>query len=201
MYSLYSTSHENPVSDKIYRREFPCDLFKMKLNIATDETKKFALETERDAHLLAADMAYNEKFDKNTSITDKKIKCLSFDLQQCLPTPALQSSVAFYKRQLWTFNLTIHDNGTGMSTHHVWHEGISGRGANQIASCLFLYLKELPEEVSEVILYSDTCGGQNKNTHVAAMFTYLLSVKPSIKLINLWYLVIHIWRWTWTMQL
>lgn len=200
MYSLYSESHENPVSDKIYRKKFhklnlsfkkpkvdtchTCDLFKMKLNIATDEITKLALEKERDSHLLAADMAYKEKqCDKNIAMTNNKIKCLTFDLQQCLPTPALQSSVAFYKRQLWTFNLTIHDNATGMSTHHMWHEGISGRGANQIASCLFAYLREQPEEISEVILYSDTCGGQNKNTHVAAMFTYLLTIKPSMKLI------------------
>ncbi|CAG4964256.1 unnamed protein product [Parnassius apollo] len=103
MYSLYSTSHENPISDKIYRSEFhklnlsfkkpkvdtchTCDLFKMKLNIATDETKKSALETERDAHLLAADMAYNEKkSDKNTAVTDKKsCVCLLTYNNACQP--------------------------------------------------------------------------------------------------------------------
>jgi hypothetical protein len=201
MYSLYATLHQKPVSDKVYRKEFHrlnlrfkkpkvdtchnCDLFKMKINVAADENTKLNIQTERDSHLLAADMAYKEKqIDKQTAAINKEMRCLSFDLQQCLPTPALQSSVVFYKRQLWTFNLTIHDNATGTSTHYMWHEGISGRGANQIASCLFIHLQNLPEDVSEVILYSDTCGGQNKNTHVAAMLSYLLSIKTSIKYLH-----------------
>lgn len=42
----------------------------------------------------------------------------------------------------------------------------------------------LPDEVTELTYYSDTCGGQNKNTHVAAMFFCALKARPNIKIIN-----------------
>jgi hypothetical protein len=52
----------------------------------------------------------------------------------------------------------------------MWHEALASRGENEIASCLYRHLKGLPQIVKEATFYSDTCGGQNKNSHVAAMF-------------------------------
>nr|CAH7765855.1 unnamed protein product [Callosobruchus chinensis] len=52
----------------------------------------------------------------------------------------------------------------------MWHEAAGGRGGNQIGTCLFLELIHFHSNVKYVILYSDTCGGQNRNSHVAAMF-------------------------------
>lgn len=47
----------------------------------------------------------------------------------------------------------------------------------------------MQETVKTEILYSDTCEGQNKNLHVACMFTYLLQVKPSLTEIHQKFLV------------
>nr|CAH7749869.1 unnamed protein product [Callosobruchus chinensis] len=52
----------------------------------------------------------------------------------------------------------------------MWHEAAGGRGGNQMGTCLFLELIHFHSNVKYVILYSDTCGGQNRNLHVAAMF-------------------------------
>ncbi|KAJ8884205.1 hypothetical protein PR048_016062 [Dryococelus australis] len=41
------------------------------------------------------------------------------------------------------------------------------RGGNQITTCIRKDLVSLPSDVRQVTLYSDTCGGQNKNSHVA----------------------------------
>lgn len=51
---------------------------------------------------------------------------------------------------------------------------MSARGANQIASCLYRVLLALPPSIKNVTLYSDTCGGQNKNSHMVAMFLVLM---------------------------
>ncbi|KAJ8868110.1 hypothetical protein PR048_031919 [Dryococelus australis] len=63
---------------------------------------------------------------------DPSKRCLTFDLQQCLPTPCL----AFHKRQLWTFNLAVYDT-SGNSVNYMWHEGLTGRGAmKKLFACI-----------------------------------------------------------------
>lgn len=66
----------------------------------------------------------------------------------------------------------------------MWDETISGRGANQIVSCLWHFLWNLPSEVKSVTFYSDTCGVQNKNNIVTMMFMFLLHQHPTLETIN-----------------
>lgn len=44
---------------------------------------------------------------------------------------------------------------------------------------LFIY-----PQVSHITLYSDTCGGQNKNTHLVAMFMAVLKNHPTLKTVD-----------------
>ncbi|KAE9528764.1 hypothetical protein AGLY_012339 [Aphis glycines] len=192
MYELYKHTIDGPASRVIYEREFhKLKLVFKKPKEINDEENLLASKNGLNLHQAAADLAYSTK--ANDKVIAKNVstkKCYSFDLQQCLPTPFLQSSVVFYKRQLWTFNLTIHDNCTGKSYNYMWHEGIAGRGANEIASCLYYHLKHnIQPNESEITFYSDTCGGQNKNTHVSAMFIKAIQELPNIKIINHTFLV------------
>ncbi|KAJ8885288.1 hypothetical protein PR048_011485 [Dryococelus australis] len=43
------------------------------------------------------------------------------------------------------------------------------RGANEIASCVCRAILNLPEEIKHIVLYSDSCLGQNKNTPCLAI--------------------------------
>lgn len=97
-------------------------------------------------HHKLAQNAYDAKdFDKKFSKeSNGSVVTLTFDLQQCLPTPNLQSGVVFYKRLLWTYDLTIFDCNDNQAHCYMWAEPEGGRGGNQIASCVSKHLKSLP---------------------------------------------------------
>lgn len=126
-----------------------------------------ALKTEQSDHHHQAKQAFESKQnDKQKASADKNLKVFSFDLQQCLLTPFLRSTVSFYKREFCTYNLTVHDCSTNESFCYMWHEALAKRDGNEIASCLFQLLQSLPLSVNHVIFYWDCCPGQNKNYFV-----------------------------------
>ena len=124
LYEEYTKQYPHePVSRRIYESLFhdmklsikkpktdtcqTCDKLTLQLNASEDKTD---IKRQLDEHHYLADQAYRAKSqDKNSSKDDPEKKTIAFDLQQCLPTPMVQNSLAFYKRPLWTCNLTVHD--------------------------------------------------------------------------------------------
>lgn len=43
---------------------------------------------------------------------------------------------------------------------------------------LYIYLKSLPDTIKHVSLYSDSCGGQNRNRLLAALLLYAVRQLP-----------------------
>lgn len=108
---------------------------------------------------------------------------LAFYLQQGLSAPHLSTNIAYYKRMLSTYNLTIRDSTSESVTEcFMWYEAVGGRGSDQIASCLYKKLRRIPDYVSHVTTYSDTTGRQNRNNNMASMFSLIIKQKPTIKL-------------------
>lgn len=201
MYELYCENRNKCVSLFVYQPEFHklglkfkkpnvdtchnCDVVKLKIEVADTEIKKKRLTEMAHQHQTLADKAYVAKRnDEDLALQNNDMLCYTFDMQQCLPTPLLQSSVAFYKRPLWTYNLTIHETSKGTVKCYMWSEVDGARGGNQIATCLFKELMSLPNEIKHVVLYSDNCPGQNKNSHVAATFLSVMAIKKAIKIID-----------------
>lgn len=200
MYELYKQQETNAVSKSVYRNEFKkfnlkfkkpaldtcgtCDSLKMATK-STNEGVRIEAEDKLRAHHEEADLAYKKKQDdKEISKIRNDIRVFTFDLQQVLPTPLLTCGTVFYKRQFSVYNLTVHDCKTGKSRHYMWHESMARRGSVEIASCLYKTLIDMPPEVKHVIFYSDTCGGQNKNSNVISMFMFALSKHPTLETIE-----------------
>lgn len=59
---------------------------------------------------------------------------------------------------------------------NIWNESIASRGGQEVASCLLKHLKcHIPENTKHVILWSDSCGGQNRNIKVTLLLKKFLS--------------------------
>lgn len=163
-----------------------CDELTIKIKVTVDEEEKNKLKRDKELHLRKAEAAYDLKRQfKEEAKRDNTKSVLIFDLQQCLPTPDIKCGEVYYARQLYTYNLTIHDPVRKITYNYMWNEAEGFRGANEIASCIFYHVIEyLPPEVLELILFSDACSGQNRNSIVAAMFHVLLQMHETLRKIQ-----------------
>ncbi|XP_072399152.1 uncharacterized protein [Diabrotica undecimpunctata] len=193
MYRLYceycQENNITPRNESLYRQIFveefnlcfkkpyndtctTCDKFSLLLKSVTDENERAQLESEKLQHQHLAEFAYEEKKkDRLACKLNPNLVVFSFGLQKCLPTPYLKSSISFYKRKLWTLNLTIFETqGTTNSAKcYLWNETIAQRGGQEIASCLYTYLNSIPSHINKIIMYSDCCPGQNRNILLSVM--------------------------------
>ncbi|KAF2905462.1 hypothetical protein ILUMI_00718 [Ignelater luminosus] len=61
---------------------------------------------------------------------------------------------------------------------YFWTETDGKRGSDEIGTALFTYLKQLPNTVRHVSLYSDSCGSQNRNRFVACVLMHAVKTLP-----------------------
>lgn len=134
-----------------------------------------------------------EEFDadvKEATDSNGQIKCFTFDLQKTLETPSLSTSVAYYKRVLWTLNLCIYDEVNKKGYMYMWSEDMASRGADDIGSCVIKHLQKYAgSDTKKVILYSDACGGQNRNIKITLLLKKVLSQLGNIDTITQKYFI------------
>jgi len=92
-------------------------------------------------------------------------RTISFDLQSILSLPFAGDNQLYYRRKLNVYNFTIFDSFE--NTGYVWNECNGKKGSAEI--CLIKYLTQLPESVSHITTYSDTCRGKNRNKNIFAI--------------------------------
>ena len=154
-----------------------CDEFKVQVDAEKDPDEYQQLVLQWDVHKIRAESAYqNLREDTALAKSSNDIEMFTFDLQQALATPLLTTNVVFYKRQLWTFNLGIHDCKTDRGHMHMWHEGVASRGSEEVGSCLLHRLRHLSSSTAtKMILYSDSCGGQNRNINMVCLWLHIVA--------------------------
>lgn len=154
---------------------------------AQTQDLRSSIQKEYDAHLQDAGERYKMKAeDKKRSRENNTEKIVMIDLQKCLPTPDLQNSQSFYSLKLWTYNLVIHDSTLQEAHCMMWDESISGRGGNEVASCVLKWSEvcNISVNVKELTMWSDNCPSQNRNSQMVMCYFFLLEKNPHLDVIN-----------------
>lgn len=192
MYKLYKNKISNPVSHYIFQEVFnkqfnlhfhapisdsckKCDMFNMRLKYLTSNEEKIEIENEREVHQRKADSARaGMTFDGNKAKDNNNVTCIAFDLMKTLPTPVISTGICYYKRQLWTYCLGVYNLGNNEVMMYVWDESVASRGPQEIGLCILHYVKTYVSS-TKLIMYSDQCGGQNRNIKMATICNYIVA--------------------------
>lgn len=155
----------------------------MEYQAETDANKVTrTLQEKFDAHQKDKSETREER-ESDRKSTNKTEAIICFDLQNALTCPRANVSNFFYKRKLNVFNLTAHCSLDKKAYNAIWAECIAGRGANEIASALQVIrcavLKDHPQ-VNSIILWSDSCVPQNRNSVMSLALKIFISQNPSI---------------------
>ncbi|KAJ8975146.1 hypothetical protein NQ317_012423 [Molorchus minor] len=153
-----------PITDSCKK----CDLFNVQIK-TVHGARKQQLEFEQELHQRKAQSA-RDGLRSDTALAKRgEASVICFDLMKTLPTPVLTAGIVYYKRQLWTYCFNIHDMGTDNSFMFVWDETVASR---EVGSCLLYYIKHFVTSKS-LIMYSDQCGGQNRNIKLSVLCNYI----------------------------
>ncbi len=152
-------------------------------NSGPDEKEK--IQQKYALHMDMKEVCQAEKrVDKVRAKTDPSFASMNFDLQKVLCAPFGPSSLLYYSRKLAVYNLTVFNVETKHGLCNVWNETQAGRGSNEIATAIWLWIKALPETVTECSIFSDTCGGQNQNQNVASMLLSAVHLIDHLQVID-----------------
>ena len=111
------------------------------------------------------------KIDKLNSQENSKMVTINIDVQKVLATSRAGIGPLYYLSKLNVWNFTIFDLAKHIGTCHVWNETIGYRGRNEISSFVWEFFKEQSQEgVTDFMIYSDSCSGQNKNRIIFSMY-------------------------------
>lgn len=187
----FNIGFDAPYTDKCST----CTRLECEIGTEKDTGKREAHKLELKTHKVRAERFYILLRENNESEL-----VLSYDCQKNLVLPKIPDQAAYYKRQLYFYNFTICEghskvslNSTKNKYSYLWTENQYGKGSNQIASAVYhrLINSDL-EHVTVVKLFSDGCGGQNKNTTVVGMIgRWLLKDAPkNVKKVVLYFPVV-----------
>lgn len=189
MYKVYVTKCTNDNIEPVREHTFR-DIFNTEYNIGfklpSTDTCKVCDEAQQmnpkpaayEVHLRKAEAAYGSlRRDKaRCKNTDSDTLVITMNLQQALPTPHLSTECVFYQRQLRTYNFGIHICNSDNAIMCVWPESVASRGSDEIASCLLKAVPLIEEGAGKrkLIVYSDSCVGQNKNFTITGLWMYTI---------------------------
>lgn len=184
-YSSFNLRFKKPQKDTCLR----CDNFKVKMQAKSGNDLDL-LKSQHNNHLNHAYALRNQmKDDLKLAQTDPAIETLTFDLEKTLNLPRLPTSIVYYKRQLNLFNQGIHCGSSGKGFFYIWLEYEAGRGTQEVGSSLRKFILEhLKATATKLILWADSCGGQNRSIKMVLMLQHILQNHSTLETITLRFL-------------
>lgn len=149
------------------------------------EIKK--LETENKLHKLKANVFYKRKRETRIQCQSSSQKeAIAMDFQKNLSMPNITTNDVYYKRQL-TLNLfNIHELSTSKSYFFCYPESIAKKGSDEVCSFLHHYIfNMLDKNTRELVIFCDSCGGQNKNYTVFRFIHYVVHSAKRLDVIKI----------------
>ena len=132
-------------------------------------------DEEWSVHRRKKDRARDEKNkDKEEAKTNTTGRVLTVDLQAVKVCPFVQASAIFFKLKLCCHNFTVYDTVSHQATCFWFTETDADMTASTFVSCLLKYLEiKCQNESGPIIIYSDGCTYQNRNSMMAnALLNY-----------------------------
>ena len=151
-----------------------CDESNINIAQATNQLKTTLQTRLEEHHHEASTVRNNLKSAVEAAKSDPSVLVFTFDMQQTAPLPRLNTSVVFYKRQLWIYNTGIHTCHDDRGYMMLWLEGQGRKGSAEICSCIYEFLKNRDLlNIRKIITFSDSCGSQNRNKTIICFIMYV----------------------------
>lgn len=169
----YNIGFGSPASDTCSR----CSSLTERIKQEKDNDQRTQLQIEKRVHVLKG-----KAFFSKLRETKPDMIVLSFDCQKNLVNPKVQDQIAYYSRQLYTYNFTVVKGSSKAKLQkdnvfiYTWMEHEFHKGSNEIASAVYHCLTSLIDSLTcnKIRLCADGCGGQNRNSTMVAMCIYFL---------------------------
>ena len=150
-----------------------CDEFKVLQDQCHTQRPEIVLQ-QREHHQRAEQARLELQLAEAEAKANHELLVFTFDMEKTQPLPKMNTSVVFYKRQLWVYNVGIHTCHDNQGFMCLWTEGEAKRGSSEVCSSIFSFLRNISlENYSKVKTFSDCCSGQNRNRNIVAFFMYL----------------------------
>lgn len=114
---------------------------------------------------------------------------IAFDYMQNLPLPFLPVQEMFYLRKLWFYVFNVYVIKNDKAYFYTYPEGEGNKGPNDVCSMVLDFIENfVPAEVKELHVFSDACGGQNRN-HALCRLLCTLTMNNRFKVIQQYYTI------------
>lgn len=161
-----------------------CDLCAEIDRLNKENTLNEVKKNEYEKHLQEKILMRQEK--KKDVENGKAVLC--FDLENVLTCPKGDVKNFFYKSKLNVYNMTAHLSINRTVYCAIWSEAMHGRAGNDIASAIYRILKRVLEDyplLEELILWSDSCVPQNRNSLLSFAIAHILKTSSHLKKIQM----------------